>query len=198
MGTSREGILSALRDHIRASGEPVATTTDVADRVEVVRRTVLSKLELLEQRGDVASKDVGRGRVWWPVDDDRPADPPAERVDPPADPPAEPRDAVHERSLNGGEDPPADRPAEPSADPSAEPLADLDDVDDVLDELVDEGASDWDQRAENLKRGGRGAAWSPRWACRRWVTESRYPSTESCAVSPLIRDRSGSSRRALR
>lgn len=97
--------------------EPVAGAVEIAEELPVGRRTVLSKLDVLEAAGEVKSKKVGRTRVFWP-------DPLAE---PPSDPDPEPP-KEHTSHI----DPPADRttdpPAEPPADPTQEPPADLADV----------------------------------------------------------------------
>lgn len=48
-----------------ADGEPL-TTPDVADALDIDRRTVYARLERLAESGDVKTKKVGAGgRVWW-------------------------------------------------------------------------------------------------------------------------------------
>lgn len=45
---------------------PVLTASDVADRLEMGRRGILSRLENLEDNGFLRSKKVGaRSTVWW-------------------------------------------------------------------------------------------------------------------------------------
>ena len=47
------------------AGEPL-TTAEVADRIDVSRRSTFSRLEKLVDRGRLGTKKVGaRGRVWW-------------------------------------------------------------------------------------------------------------------------------------
>lgn len=49
----------------RAS-EPVLTASEVADRLSVGRRGILTRLEVLEEDGLLRSKKVGaRSVVWW-------------------------------------------------------------------------------------------------------------------------------------
>ncbi len=53
--------------------EPL-TSGEVADEVDIARRTAYKKLDELAERGELRSKQVGsKGRVWWipdPVGDD--------------------------------------------------------------------------------------------------------------------------------
>jgi DNA-binding transcriptional ArsR family regulator len=49
--------------------DPVLTTSEVGDALDVSRRTALRKLTALEDAGVLTRKEVGpRGSVWWPVD----------------------------------------------------------------------------------------------------------------------------------
>ncbi|WP_245154512.1 helix-turn-helix domain-containing protein [Halorussus marinus] len=42
------------------------TAKEVAEELEIVRRTAYNKLEKLEERGDLKKKKVGwRAVVWW-------------------------------------------------------------------------------------------------------------------------------------
>lgn len=66
--TSKQDLLDALDDVLATTGGPIATTSEVADRVEIKERTVRMKLSELVDEGKVASRKVGSGRVWWPVD----------------------------------------------------------------------------------------------------------------------------------
>lgn len=67
--------------------DPVLTTSEVAEELPIGKRATLNRLEDLVERGEIESKDVGVGRVWWraepavsPVDDPEPAKrAPAER-----------------------------------------------------------------------------------------------------------------------
>lgn len=50
--------------------DPVLTTREVGDALDVSRRTALRKLQALEEAGIVTRKEVGpRGAVWWLIDD---------------------------------------------------------------------------------------------------------------------------------
>ena len=48
------------------------TAQDVADGLDIARRTAHNKLNALEESGELATRKVGaRGRVWWvPIDED--------------------------------------------------------------------------------------------------------------------------------
>ncbi|WP_415383557.1 winged helix-turn-helix transcriptional regulator [Halosimplex sp. TS25] len=61
--------------YFRESGEHVLTTSEVADGVDVSRRTALRRLARLADEGAVRRKDVGdRSAVWWlPDSADEPA-----------------------------------------------------------------------------------------------------------------------------
>ncbi|WP_134671691.1 PAS domain S-box protein [Halorussus marinus] len=55
--------------------EPLSTT-EVADALDVPRRTAYKRLDTLAERGDVATKKVGASaRVWWRPDASRPTAP---------------------------------------------------------------------------------------------------------------------------
>lgn len=61
--------------YLRESGERVLTTPEIADGLDVSRRTALRRLSALANEGRVERKDVGgRTAVWWVPDDDRPTD----------------------------------------------------------------------------------------------------------------------------
>lgn len=52
--------LAVFTDH-----EP-RTAKEIAEELEIVRRTAYNKLEKLEERGDLKKKKVGgRAVVWW-------------------------------------------------------------------------------------------------------------------------------------
>lgn len=60
--------LAALRAHT----EPVATAGDLTETLDVSAETVRRHLTTLQERGDVARKEVGaRAVVWWAIDSDR-------------------------------------------------------------------------------------------------------------------------------
>ena len=59
-----DSILRALRE----SGEHVLTTPEIAEAVDVSRRTALRRLSALAEAGLVGRKEVGgRAIVWWPL-----------------------------------------------------------------------------------------------------------------------------------
>ncbi|GGL73478.1 hypothetical protein [Halocalculus aciditolerans] len=127
MTADADDVLDALRE-LTNDADPVHDAPEVADVVDGTRRTVLGRLDVLEARGDVASKPVGRGRVWWPV-------PLAEFL---AEPSAAPSAVPPAENRGGEESPPAEPSAEPPEEPSAGPGGDglrerakdaLDDVD---------------------------------------------------------------------
>lgn len=57
--------LSDVLGFVNESTAPVGSP-DVAEAFEVTTQTARNKLRGLEERGDVASKAVGRTRVYWP------------------------------------------------------------------------------------------------------------------------------------
>ncbi|WP_136717218.1 hypothetical protein [Halorientalis salina] len=86
-----------------ATDEPVLTTAEVAEELPIGKRATLNRLEDLVDRGEIDSKDVGVGRVWWravPAEPDEPETEPTEVESPdvgpvesrssPASPPPEP------------------------------------------------------------------------------------------------------------
>lgn len=51
---------------IRESDDPVVTATEIAEQIEIGRRSTYDRLVKLEERGEVRSKKVGgRTTVWW-------------------------------------------------------------------------------------------------------------------------------------
>jgi len=50
-----------------ATDDPVLTTSEVAAELPIGKRATLNRLEDLVERGEIKSKDVGVGRVWWRV-----------------------------------------------------------------------------------------------------------------------------------
>jgi len=84
-----------------ATDEPVLTTAEVAEELPIGKRATLNRLEDLVERGEIDSKDVGVGRVWWRATPEVPEEPESEPVDaeepdddpvpsPPGAPPTEP------------------------------------------------------------------------------------------------------------
>ncbi|MFW6382491.1 MAG: helix-turn-helix transcriptional regulator [Haloferacaceae archaeon] len=64
--------------YLRESGERVLTTSEVAEGLDVSRRTAQRRLSALDEEGRVSRKDVGaRGAVWWTTEgaSDTPAAP---------------------------------------------------------------------------------------------------------------------------
>lgn len=180
MPTSPDDVLEVLREIVDDRGEPVATAPEISEELPIERRTVLTRLDVLDERGDVDSKKVGRSRVFWLTSlvDDPPADPSA---DPSADPIADPPGEAGPSRVSPG-DPPADPSGEPPADPSADPPADSAEPDADLQELVD--AVDGDHRGwregDNVQR--REAAL----AALQWLRESGDHCTAGDAKDALL------------
>lgn len=62
MGIDPDDVL----DVIYAIDEPIFTAPEIADRLDVTRKTISSKLESLQYAGVVERKDVGANAVaWW-------------------------------------------------------------------------------------------------------------------------------------
>ena len=64
--------------YLRESGERVLTTSEVAEGIDVSRRTAQRRLSALDDEGRIGRKDVGaRGAVWWALEEspDAPATP---------------------------------------------------------------------------------------------------------------------------
>ncbi|MFB6084916.1 MAG: hypothetical protein ABEJ94_11805 [Halorientalis sp.] len=91
--------------------DPVLTTSEVAAELPIGKRATLNRLEDLVDRGELDSKDVGVGRVWWRAT----AGP--EESDPEEVPDADPQ------PDSGATSPAARSHGEPSATPDGpEPL----------------------------------------------------------------------------
>ncbi|AQL43478.1 hypothetical protein BV210_12590 [Halorientalis sp. IM1011] len=87
-----------------ATDDPVLTTSEVAEELPIGKRATLNRLEDLVDRDELASKDVGVGRVWW-------------RVTPePAD--VETEDGVPDPELDVEPEPSPAAPAQPSGAPA--------------------------------------------------------------------------------
>ena len=59
---------SALKylDAVANHPDPVVTTTEIADRLDVTQQAVYNSFSDLEQEGMLESKKVGsRSKVWW-------------------------------------------------------------------------------------------------------------------------------------
>jgi hypothetical protein len=95
-----------------ATDDPVLTTSEVAAELPIGKRATLNRLEDLVERGEIESKDVGVGRVWWRV---APPEPEPEPV-PEPDPAAEPVDVPEVESVPG----PAAGSGQPSQPPDEE------------------------------------------------------------------------------
>lgn len=59
-------VLDSLFDALDDVERPVATSVEVADRLDVSRPTATDRLYSLAARGDVDTDKVGRTRIWWP------------------------------------------------------------------------------------------------------------------------------------
>ena len=64
-----------ILDVFEATEDPVLTTAEVAEELPIGKRATLNRLEDLVDRGEITSKDVGVGRVWWRAEPEEP-DPP--------------------------------------------------------------------------------------------------------------------------
>lgn len=59
-------LIHTVADILEETDEPVATTAEIEDRIPLSRRGLLRRLQELDDKGELASKQVGaRGRVWW-------------------------------------------------------------------------------------------------------------------------------------
>jgi PAS domain S-box-containing protein len=70
-------LTQTLRDTLSLfeGGGPPLTTTEVAERVDLGRRSAYERLERLVEHGKLETKKVGSGgRVWWRPDDGSPGD----------------------------------------------------------------------------------------------------------------------------
>jgi hypothetical protein len=88
-----------------ATDDPVLTTSEVAADLPIGKRATLNRLEDLVERGEIESKDVGVGRVWWravpaePEPEPTPAPDPTIETDRPPEPTPGP---VEEGSVVAG------------------------------------------------------------------------------------------------
>lgn len=148
--TNPDDVLEELNRHVRETGEPIATARDLAEGLPVTRRTVLQRLDVLEARGDVGSRDVGRGRAFWPS-----------WAEPSEVPPAEPQEEP--QSMNRHTEamdrhtptvPPAEASEEPREEPAPEAPADppSESDGDVLEAIVDDVARDWTGETKQQRR----------------------------------------------
>lgn len=57
---------AGILDVFRRTDDPVLSTAEVAAELPIKRRATLARLQTLQERGAVESKDIGgRNRVWW-------------------------------------------------------------------------------------------------------------------------------------
>jgi len=92
-----------------ATDDPVLTTSEVAADLPIGKRATLNRLEDLVERGEIESKDVGVGRVWWravpaepePVPEPTSAPESTPEVDRPPEPAPEPVDEAGPASGPG-------------------------------------------------------------------------------------------------
>ncbi|WP_336002089.1 hypothetical protein [Halorientalis halophila] len=126
-----------------ATADPVLTTSEVAEELPIGKRATLNRLEDLVDRGELDSKDVGVGRVWW--------------REPAGTEPDEPEIAAESgpEPARAG-DPNARRDPAPDAPVTGgnEPVAAADDTDPA----VDTGSESTEDDVEPLE------SESPRWA----------------------------------
>ena len=55
-----------ILDVFISANEPVLTASEIAEKLSVGRRGILSRLENLQDQGQIKSKKVGaRSTVWW-------------------------------------------------------------------------------------------------------------------------------------
>lgn len=55
-----------ILDVFESAADPVLTSSEVAEKLEMGRRGILTRLESLEEQGYLRSKKVGgRSAVWW-------------------------------------------------------------------------------------------------------------------------------------
>jgi len=55
-----------ILDVFKSAADPVLTSSEVAEKLEMGRRGILTRLESLEEQGYLRSKKVGgRSAVWW-------------------------------------------------------------------------------------------------------------------------------------
>lgn len=107
-----------------ATDDPVLTTSEVAAELPIGKRATLNRLEDLVDRDELASKDVGVGRVWWLEPTDAPEPDP---VSEPERPPEHPEPAQAAVTPPG----PAE-PARSDTPPTPTPAATPDDAADSL------------------------------------------------------------------
>jgi hypothetical protein len=69
-------LLRAVEHVCNTQRPPVAKSSEVTavDFIDVKQQTVKRRLDKLDEVGRVGSVEVGRGKVWWPIDDGRPQD----------------------------------------------------------------------------------------------------------------------------
>jgi len=106
-----------------ATDDPVLTTAEVAEELPIGKRATLNRLEDLRDRGEIESKDVGVGRVWWRSEPDDPLTDVASEAET-ADRPGQ---QAPEPEAAGGsvERPPESRPDQPAEPPRTMPEEDV-------------------------------------------------------------------------
>jgi len=168
--TTTDEVFDALHEAIAEQPAPVATAPEVAERLPVTRRTVLSRLNELEAAGEIGSRDVGRHRVFWPSREP-PAEPGAEPSrEPRSEPPGEKRVTTSDRlrTVRGA----GEAPAEPPGDPPAEKLSDAGNKSvPTVAEIVERASDGWEGAVDERRAAARAAL---EWLQQRddWVTRS--------------------------
>jgi len=104
---SKEQVFQVLRDRDR-DGEPILTTVEVADRLNVTTPTARKRLNTLVEDGRVRRRDIGQAVVFWPSDERLSQEPTpisgrlAEEVDEYTEEQGEPRSAAIRRLVELG------------------------------------------------------------------------------------------------
>lgn len=118
---SDDALLRAVQEAIHDQPAPVASTSDIEDRVSLSRRGLQKRLRALRERGAIGAKDVGTSLVWW-VPSKSPADgqpQPHAAVAAESDPVPDPSPSTDESRPDHehGHDHDADRDADADRDP---------------------------------------------------------------------------------
>ena len=62
---SDDELIHAVRVAIREQAAPVATTSDIEDKIPLSKRGLQKRMRELRERGALGSKQAGRTLVWW-------------------------------------------------------------------------------------------------------------------------------------
>lgn len=63
----RDSVVSdeEILDVFRNAADPVLTTAEITEQVEIERRGLTTRLNSLAEQGLIRKKRVGQGAVWW-------------------------------------------------------------------------------------------------------------------------------------